>query len=200
MPDSIEMESMMSNVAPAAFYCYNPEPSMAARQHGHFIQHHPQMSAYAVVPTLPSTPIYSRPNSSCSQQQMQMQPLRSMTSVPSSIMTPMPSPPTSASAILNGHIVHKPAIMLETELCDADGMHYPSTPPLSVSSAISSPGSCDMLATPLNPMFSGLDSFRNLKESCAAEFVPDNGSMAGWSSSPPLTPGEFFFLVPQSII
>ncbi|EFX03797.1 c2h2 transcription factor [Grosmannia clavigera kw1407] len=179
------MESMMSNIGPA-FYCYNPEQSMAARQHNHFMQHH-QMS-YAV-PTLPSTPIYSRPNSSCSQQQMQMQPLRSMTSVPSSIMAPMPSPPATSSAIINGHIMHKPTIMLETELCDADGLHYPSTPPLStVSSAISSPGSCDMLATPLNPMFSGLDSFRNLKEACPTDFVPDNGSMTGWSSSPPLTP------------
>lgn len=188
------MESMMSNVAPATFYCYNPDP--AARQHGQFLPHHQQMPVFAVVPTLPSTPVYSRPSSSCSQT-AQPQPYRSLTSVPTNLMTPMPSPPAPASAIVHSHMMNKPTIMLETELHDADGSRYPSTPPLSTVSSTGSPGGCDMLATPLNPMFSGFDSFHGIKDVCASDVAPENLALAGWSScsSPPLTP---VFIHPQT--
>jgi hypothetical protein len=77
---------------------------------------------------MPSTPVYSRPGSSCSQ------------------------PPTLYS---NG-IVHKAALMLEADAYDSS--QFPSTPPLSTSgSAMGSPKMMDAMQTPMNPMFSGLD-------------------------------------------
>lgn len=81
-------------------------------------------------------------------------------------------------------------MVLETDRrCDADG--YPSTPPLSsAGSVIGSPGSCDMLATPLNPMFSGLEgSMMAFKEEVE---VPEQFPNLDWNScaSPPMTPGE----------
>ena len=90
-------------------------------------------------------------------------------------------------------MAHRPSIVLETDMCDSDNMYYPSTPPLSTSgSVISSPGSCDMLATPLNPMFSGLDGFEGAKDVCDEELKTEKFPVLDWSScaSPPLTPGE----------
>jgi C2H2 transcription facotor len=157
------------------------------RQHGHFTQQQAMqhMQMYPVVPTLPSTPIYSRPNSSCAQ------PVAAPTlySNVAAAMTPMASPQP---------INHKPTIMLETELAE-NGMYYPSTPPLSTSgSVISSPNSCDMLQTPMNPMFSGLDGLEGVKEI----YEPTENLALDWSSygSPPMTPGkssnieQFFFI------
>ncbi len=131
---------------------------------------------YAVVPTLPSTPIYSRPNSSCSQPAP-----RAFTSLAS--MTPM------VSSQPLGH----PKPTINTEFCDTDGGYYPSTPPLSTSgSVISSPGSCEMLATPMNPMFSGLDGFQAVKEEpYDADSQTEKFPVLDWSScaSPQLQPG-----------
>ncbi|GKT83332.1 zinc finger protein msn2 4 [Colletotrichum tofieldiae] len=81
-------------------------------------------------------------------------------------MTPMASPQPMA---------HKPAIMLETEICD-DNLYFPSTPPLSTcGSAISSPNnSCELLQTPMNPMFSGLDGFDGLDGFKETLEVPEN--------------------------
>lgn len=176
------MEPMMASqtMAPAFFY-YSPDPNPENRQHGHFTPHlHQQMQVFPVVPVLPSTPIYSRPSSSCSQPPM-YQP-KAMTSVPSQL-TPRASPQPQPH--------HRPTIMLETEICDADGMHYPSTPPLSSSgSAISSPGSYDVLATPMNPMFSGLDGFQGAIKKELQSQQPEQFPVLDWSScaSPPMTP------------
>ncbi|OAA68618.1 c2h2 transcription factor [Niveomyces insectorum RCEF 264] len=234
------MDASMTSVVPGSFYFYNPDPNPDARHHGYFVPHPqqmPNMYAAAPMPTLPSTPIYSRPTSSSSAQHQQYQPqhqhqhqvlmpqppaLKSFTGVPNNMLTPMPSPPAGAATALgsNGqqqqqqhhlqlqlqqhyHYQHqqqqlqlqhhaKPTIMLETDVYDADGMRYPSTPPLSTaSSAISSPGSCDMLVTPLNPMFSGLENSDNLKKTaCVSDSSADSYPIAGWtnSTSPPLTP------------
>ncbi|GKT55070.1 zinc finger protein msn2 4 [Colletotrichum tofieldiae] len=96
-------------------------------------------------------------------------------------MTPMASPQPMA---------HKPAIMLETEICD-DNLYFPSTPPLSTcGSAISSPNnSCELLQTPMNPMFSGLDGFDGLDGFKETLEVPENLAV-DWNScgSPPMTP------------
>lgn len=177
------MESMVASqtMSPASFYYYSPDPNPENRQHGHFVQQpqQQQMPVFPIVPTLPSTPMYSRPSSSCSQQQQLMQP-RAVTSIPSN-MTPVASPQP---------VCQKPTIVLETQICDADGLYYPTTPPLSTSgSAISSPGSCDMLATPLNPMFSGLDGLEGVKDDAHMEKFP----VLDWSNcaSPPLTPGVY---------
>ncbi|KAG4221035.1 hypothetical protein PC116_g30488 [Phytophthora cactorum] len=185
---------MSSQMGPTPFFYYTPDPNPENRHHGHFSQQpgfqQMQQQVFPIVPTLPSTPIYSRPNSSCSQQAM---PPKVFGAVPSN-MTPMASP----------QAIHRPAILLqsqpmklalETELCDHDGFYYPATPPLSTSgSSMGSPcNTNDMLATPLNPMFSGLDGL----DGCEMvkpdiETMPENLEGLDWAScgSPPLTPGE----------
>ena len=163
-------------IAQAPCYFFNPESKQDGRQHGQF---HPgmQQMMYPTVPMLPSTPAYSRPNSACSQPQSQ-----TLSNHPQ--MTPMGSPQSFSQ---------RPAIMVETEF--RDDMYYPSTPPLSASgSTVGSPNSCDVLQTPMNPMFSGLDGLGGLKETFepADSFALDLTN----SGSPPLTPGKnnpFFF-------
>ncbi|KXH61570.1 hypothetical protein CSAL01_11534 [Colletotrichum salicis] len=164
----------------APFLYYRPEQKLDTSRHrGHFSQQ-PTMSQhmpmYPMVPTLPSTPIYSRPNSSCSQP---MGP--TLYSNGPANMTPMASPQPMS---------HKPAIMLETEICD-DGLYFPSTPPLSTcGSATSSPNaSYDLLQTPMNPMFSGLEGIDGMEGFKETLEVPENHAV-DWSScgSPPMTP------------
>lgn len=157
--DPNTMASQM--LGPAPFFYYNPDPHMDNRQHGHFSHHpafqqmhHQQQHMFPIVPTLPSTPVYSRPSSSCSQPTI---PTRVFTPVPSNL-TPMASPLVTAQK--PSILVQGPAakLMLEAEICDNDSFYYPATPPMSHSgSTIGSPDSSDILATPLNPMFSGLD-------------------------------------------
>ncbi|GAO13846.1 hypothetical protein UVI_02004350 [Ustilaginoidea virens] len=127
---------------------------------------HQKMNAFQAV--APTSPAYSRPGSSCSQ-------LHSMYgSIDPAVMTPTGPLPST----------HKPAIMLETEF--ADNPYFPCTPPLSASgSTVGSPRALDVLQTPLNPMFSGLDGF-----AVKAEFEAMESSMFDWAScdSPPMTP------------
>lgn len=61
---------------------------------------------------------------------------------------------------------------------------------LSAGSTISSPSSCDLLQTPLNPMFSGLDG----KDARGLDGGLESFSALDWSAraSPPLTLGESF--------
>ncbi|KAK4240664.1 hypothetical protein C8A03DRAFT_41874 [Achaetomium macrosporum] len=176
------METTMSpQSAGPAFYFYSPDPNPEGRQHGRFIpQQHPamsQMTMLPIVPPLPSTPVYSRPGSSSSQPPLLPKGFSNVPILPSTL-TPVVSPMP---------ISHKPTIVLDTELCEADGRYSPSTPPLSSSgSAISSPGSCDMLQTPLNPMLSGLDG----KEARDMDGELESFPSLDWSAcaSPPLTP------------
>ncbi|KAI0176734.1 cutinase G-box binding protein [Pestalotiopsis sp. NC0098] len=173
---------------PAPFYYYNPDPNAETRQHGHFSQHPSlqQMPMYPVVPTLPSTPVYSRPSSSCSQPGMQHQQPKMLSSIPANL-TPMASPQMAHSrpTIMLQNCAAK--LMLETDMYDNE--FYPATPALSTTgSTVGSPGSSnDMLATPLNPMFSGLDGYENVKAD--VESLPEM-DVLDWSSatSPPMTP------------
>ncbi|PKS06620.1 hypothetical protein jhhlp_007369 [Lomentospora prolificans] len=144
------------------------------KQRGHF-QQHPAMQQmmYPAVPTLPSTPMYSRPNSACSQPHGPTM----YSHAPGNMMTPMASPQPLA---------HKPTIMVETEFRDND-MYYPATPPLSTSgSVVGSPNSADVLQTPMNPMFSGLDGVDGLKDT----FGPTSTFVVDWTNaaSPPVSP------------
>lgn len=169
-----------------AFFFYSPDPNPESRQHGRFLpqqhQQHPafqQMPMLPIVAPLPSTPVYSRPSSSCSQPPLLPKGFNSFPMLPSTL-TPVASPVP---------IALKPTIVLDTELSEVEGLYSPSTPPLSTSgSAISSPASCDMLQTPLNPMFSGLDS----KEGCDVDGELESFPSLDWSAcaSPPLTPGK----------
>ncbi|KAL7960541.1 stress response element binding protein [Trichoderma compactum] len=157
------MDGMMSQaMGQQAFYFYNQEHKMAPRQ----LVFAQQMAAFQMVPTLPPTPMYSRPNSSCSQPP-------TLYSNGPSVMTPTSTPPLSRRPML-----------LETEF--GDNPYFPSTPPLSASgSAMGSPKTCDMLQTPMNPMFSGLEGIAVKDNIDATEsLVLDWASIA----SPPLSP------------
>jgi len=177
---------MNAQMGQASFFYYTPDPNPENRQHGHFSQHpgfqqmH-QQHMYPIVPTLPSTPIYSRPNSSSSQQAV---PVKMFATVPSN---GTPQRPSSFMAGQQGKLI------LETEFCDNESFYYPATPPLSTSgSSMGSPAHMqDVLSTPLNPMFSGLDGCEMLKgeDEAAVSQSPEN---LDWSSygSPSVTPGK----------
>ncbi|KAF7549401.1 hypothetical protein G7Z17_g6421 [Cylindrodendrum hubeiense] len=171
----METTMMPPAMSQAPFYYYSPESKNEVRQHGHFSPQQPmqpmqqQQIMYPMVPTLPSTPVYSRPNSANSRPP-------TLYSNGPAVMTPTASPQPMS---------HKSAMMLEHEMYEHS--YFPSTPPLSTSgSTIGSPNSCEVLQTPINPMFSGLDGFDGIKES----FEPVEASVLDWSScgSPPMTP------------
>jgi C2H2 transcription facotor len=160
----------------APYFFYPHESKHDPRQFAHY-QHQQTMQQmpmyhHQVVQALPQAPMYPRPASACSAPAGP-----TLYSNGPSTMTPMASPQP---------LTHKPMIMLETEICEAD--YYPSTPPLSTSgSVISSPNSCELLQTPMNPMFSGLEGIDSLK----TEFEPTETLVLDWAScgSPPMTPG-----------
>lgn len=155
---------MPQAIGQTPFYFYGPE---SKKQHN--MQH---MAMYPMVPTLPSTPVYSRPNSASSHPP-------TLYSNGPAVMTPTASPQPIS--------YNKPAIMLETELYEAS--YFPSTPPLSTSgSTIGSPNNCDIMQTPMNPMFSGLDGLDVTED--GLESVET--SILDWSTcgSPPMTPGK----------
>ncbi len=81
--------------------------------------------------------------------------------------------------------------MLETDIVDNDAFYYPATPPLSTSgSSMGSPAHMqDVLSTPLNPMFSGLDGCELIKadEETASRSL-ENIDWASYGS--PVTPGK----------
>ena len=194
------MESVMPNpMAQAAYYFYTPEQTVDARRHGSFIPQQPQVpSQQQFYYMLPATPTYSRPSSSSSQPQMP-QPQQVLMSHPQPLKPYMHGPigypmvgSNARRSIVGAN--GKPTIMLETDFVDMDVLRLPSTPPLSstASSTIGSPSACDMLVTPLNPMFSGLDSFEAVKDASIVDVAADQYSTA-WSNcaSPPFAPGKF---------
>jgi hypothetical protein len=128
-----------------------------------------QANMFPNFPAMPSTPVYSRPGSSCSQPP-------TLYSNGPSILTPAASPHPANS---------KPSIVLDTDLGETS--YFPSTPPLSTAgSTIGSPKSLDVLQTPMNPMFSGLDDLEFGKDG----FDSVEPSILDWTScaSPPMTP------------
>ncbi|KAI1420998.1 hypothetical protein F5Y12DRAFT_770357 [Xylaria sp. FL1777] len=186
---------MNAQMGQASFFYYTPDPNPENRQHGHFSQHpgfqqmQPQMQPqmYPMVPTLPSTPIYSRPNSSSSQ----AIPAKMFATIPSNV-----SPQRPNTFMVN----HPGKLMLETDICDNDAFYYPATPPLSTSgSSMGSPAHMqDVLSTPLNPMFSGLDGLEMIKaDDETASKSLENMDWANYNS--PVTPVYLQHLqVPQT--
>ncbi|KAI0540733.1 hypothetical protein GGR58DRAFT_521401 [Xylaria digitata] len=177
---------MNAQMGQASFFYYTPDPNPENRQHGHFSQHpgfqQMQQQMFPIVPTLPSTPIYSRPNSSSSSQQ----------AMPAKIFAAIPSnaTPHRPNSFMAGH----PAkLMLETDICDNDGFYYPATPPLSTSgSSMGSPAHMqDILSTPLNPMFSGLDGCEMIKADDEAASQSLDNLEWGSYGSPPVTPASY---------
>lgn len=136
---------------------------------------------------IPSTPIYSRPNSACSQPPMHPQMFSNGYPVS---MTPMASPRPMYHNQKPTIMVqeHTTRLILESDVHENDMYYYPSTPPLSASgSAIGSPSSCDGLPTPMNPVF-GLEG---VKDGCQGEVQAENLAGGDWArcGSPPMTPG-----------
>lgn len=163
---------MPQAIGQAPFYFYNPESKHEMRQH--FTQQ--QMHMYPMVPTLPSTPVYSRPSSASNSQ------LPTLYSNGPAVMTPTASPQPMS---------HKPAILLDNELYE--NSYFPSTPPLSTSgSTIGSPSACEILQTPMNPMFSGLDGVDGI-DGFKEALEPVETAVLDWSNcgSPPMTPGKY---------
>ncbi|KAL5347094.1 hypothetical protein ACLOAV_008237 [Pseudogymnoascus australis] len=180
------------------FFYYNPDPKPDNRQHGHFSPHpNIQVQTYQHVHTVPSTPTYSRPTSSCSQPPMPMQVFNA--SMQAS-MTPMASPRP---------MYQKPTILIQehnsrlydSESLDADAYYFPSTPPLSSpGSSVDSPSSYDILPTPLeHTSFFGIENFEGVKEGCQGEVQSENLAGLDWArcGSPPMTP---VFIHPPSLM
>lgn len=158
------------------YYFYQPgHQHPENRQHGHFLPHlhaaaQKHQNVFPIVPTLPSTPIYSRPSSSGSQPPMHPGFFNGL---------PMTLTPQGSPQFFH----HRHSIALDTDVSDTDNYSYPSTPPLSSSgSVISSPGSYDGLQTPMNPMFSGLDGFESMSKKVCDDSQLE--SFPDWSSCP----------------
>lgn len=179
------------------FFYYNPDPKSDNRQHGHFSQQPSNVGGTVYsqhVQGMPSTPIYSRPNSSGSQPQMLFN------AGFSANMTPMvsPRPMYHKPTILIQD--HSPRLVTESDVREVDRYFYPSTPPLSAGgSVISSPSSSDMVPTPLGTMFYGLEGFEGVKEGCEGEVQSENLAGGEWArcGSPPMTP---VFIHPPSLM
>jgi hypothetical protein len=85
-------------------------------------------------------------------------------------------------------------LMIDSDCQDGDMYYYPSTPPLSASgSVMSSPSNCDVIQTPMNTMFMGLEGFEGVKQGCQGEVQSENLVGSDWQrcGSPPMTPGMF---------
>lgn len=184
------MDSYPQIMGQSPFFYYNPDPKPDTRQHGHFSQqptsvqipmYHPQM------PQLPSTPIYSRPSSSCSQPPMH--PMQMYNMGYQINLTPMASPrPMYQKPTI---LIQEPRMVLESDAPE-DVYYLPSTPPLSASgSTTSSPSSYEMMSTPTNTIFFG-ESFTGVREGCEEEVQAENLAGNEWArcGSPPLTPGK----------
>lgn len=185
-------------MGPSPFFYYNPDPKSDNRLHGHFSQQpsHVVGPVYAQqvqqvqqmqqMQQMPTTPIYSRPNSSGSQPPMMFNPGYAAS------MTPMvsPRPVYHKPTILIQD--HSPRLVTESDAHEGDMYFYPSTPPLSAGgSVISSPSSSDMVPTPLNTVFYGIEGFEGVKEGCETEVQSENLAGGEWArcGSPPMTPG-----------
>jgi len=178
------------------FFYYNPDPKPDNRQHGHFSQQPNtiQMPLYSVhqqqyVQPLPSTPVYSRPNSACSQPPMHPHIYNNGYHMN---MTPVvsPRPLYQKPTILIQE--QAPRLMIESNAQECDMYYYPTTPPLSASgSSISSPSSCEIMHTPVNQIFYGAEGFEGVKEGCEGEVQSENLAGHDWArcGSPPMTPG-----------
>lgn len=196
----VEMDSSYAqhpqSMGQSSFFYYSPDSKADNRQHGHFSQqpNNIQVPVYhSNMTPMPSTPMYSRPNSACSQPAMHPQMYNNAYAVN---MTPVASPrpvyQTPKPMIMVQD--HAPRMMLESEVHDE--MYYlPSTPPMSASgSSFSSPAGCDLVSAPMNPVFFGLDGFEGVKAGCQSDVQAENLAGGEWSrcGSPPMTPGTCF--------
>ncbi|RDA85875.1 hypothetical protein CP532_4908 [Ophiocordyceps camponoti-leonardi (nom. inval.)] len=112
--------------------------------------------------------------------------------------TAMPCSPAQSALTPTSSPLQKPLFVLETGLGDSY-QYLPATPPLSASSStLGSPNTREVLQTPMNPMFSGLDDLGGVK---MAFDTVDMMSLE-WTScaSPPMTPVYFQQYPPANVL
>lgn len=178
------------------FFYYNPDPKPDNRQHGHFSPH-PNLQVHHMQP-VPSTPIYSRPTSSCSQSAAAVQMYNASIQ---SAMIPMasPRPLYQKPTILIQEHNHR--LLYDIEGADADMYYNPTTPPLSqTGSNVNSPSSYEILQTPSeNTSYFGMEMFEGVKEGCQSEVRSESLAGLDWTrcGSPPMTP---VFIHPSSLM
>lgn len=195
-------QAMPQGMGQSPFFYYNPDPKPDNRQHGHFSPHPNQIQVpmyHQQMQPMPSTPIYSRPGSSCSQPPMQSNVFSNYQGMNTPVASPRPMYHKPTILIQE----HSPRMLLESDRDSADMYFYPQTPPLSASgSTISSP-TYDMLHTPVQTSFpsglAGLEGFEGVKEGCEGEVQSENLAGGDWArcGSPPMTP---VFIHPSSLM
>ncbi|KAF2740350.1 hypothetical protein EJ04DRAFT_425093 [Polyplosphaeria fusca] len=167
------------------FFYYNPDPSPENhRQHGHFTPHpHGQQLFHGQDGLYASNMMIKRPSSSNSQHAYPHMAYAHHMLTPVASPQPMYQKPTILIQEQNSPYLHP---------IDTDFSYAPATPPLSSScSNISSPPStCDVLPTPVNGLFEGIEG---VKQGCEGEvFSEILAAGAEWrSASPPMTPAVF---------
>jgi len=186
-------QAMPQAMGQSPFFYYNPDPKPDNRQHGHFSPHPSQIQVpmyHQQMHSMPSTPIYSRPGSSCSQPPMQANVFSNFQGMNTPVASPRPMYHKPTILIQE----HSPRMILESDRDSSDMYFYPQTPPLSTSGSSMGSPIYDMLHTPIQTSFSGLECFEGVKEGCEGEVQSEN--LAGdWArcGSPPMTPGMCYF-------
>ena len=186
------MEAFVSHQSPV-YSCYpmdSPQENHLGASFPRFHQHQLGLqplgiyNAMATPSSTPATPVYTKPNPFSSQLFESMavptMPPTLYSNGPGSMMTPTASPRAHPLSL-----ALKPAMTIETtDLGDCGSPFLPSTPQLSTfGGSIGSP--CDVLQTPVNPMFSGFDV-----DGLQPDFDIDGFSIdLSVCSSPPMTPG-----------
>jgi C2H2 transcription facotor len=172
------------------FFYYNPDPSPENhRQHGHFTPHpHGEQTFNGPNGLYAPHVMIKRPSSSNSQHAYPQAAYAHHMLTPVASPQPMYQKPTILIQEQNSPYLHP---------IDTDFSYAPATPPLSSSgSNISSPPStCDVLPTPVNGLFEGIEG---VKQGCEGEvFSEILAAGAEWrSASPPMTPGMQSFSFP----
>ncbi|KAJ5032386.1 uncharacterized protein L3040_008991 [Drepanopeziza brunnea f. sp. 'multigermtubi'] len=202
--EAVDMDSSYAqppqSMGQSPFFYYNPDPKPDNRQHGHF-SHQPSNTQVPVyhphMQPLPSTPIYPRLNSGCSQPAMHPQMYSNGYPVN---MKPMASPRPMYHNQKPMIMIqeHDPRTILESDVHE-DMYYYPSTPPMSASgSSIGSPSSCELMPTSMDAVFFGLDGFEGAQPGCHGEMLAENMISGEWPrrGSPPMTP---VFIQPNSL-
>ncbi|KAF1815086.1 hypothetical protein P152DRAFT_447344 [Eremomyces bilateralis CBS 781.70] len=175
-------------MAQSPFFFYTPEPHPDKRQHGHFVPQPqglvtPQHAVHEPMQFCPPRMQFHPPPSAASSPAQLHPPMYSQQALMTPVASPRPQSQKPTVLVQHGSPYLLP---LDTDV------YVPSTPPLSSSgSAVSSPPStCEVLPTPVHPMFFANDVVEGIKKGCEEEVFSNSLAIAEWpeSASPPLSP------------